>query len=110
MRSAGRAAPGAAGFGSDAERVHNRARVNAVIGDGSHAHHGDWTERLLKAGVPCGPIYTVDRMFDDPQVRHLGMARPAASGLGRDRGGWPAHAVLASPAQRGAARTGAAPG
>ena len=24
----------------------------------------DWTERLLKAGVPCGPIYTVDRMFE----------------------------------------------
>ena len=36
----------------------------------------DWTERLLKAGVPCGPIHTIDRMFDDPQVQHLGMARP----------------------------------
>jgi len=25
--------------------------------------------------VPCGPIYTVDRMFEDPQVKHLGIAR-----------------------------------
>jgi crotonobetainyl-CoA:carnitine CoA-transferase CaiB-like acyl-CoA transferase len=65
------------GFGSDAERVHNRARVNAVIGDAFKCRTtADWTERLLKAGVPCGPIYTVDRMFEDPQVRHLGMARP----------------------------------
>ena len=31
---------------------------------------------LLKAGVPCGPIYAVDEMFKDPQVRHLGMALP----------------------------------
>jgi len=30
---------------------------------------------LLKAGVPCGPIYSVDRMFEDPQVKHLGIAR-----------------------------------
>ena len=26
---------------------------------------------LNKAGVPCGPIYTVDEVFADPQVRLL---------------------------------------
>ncbi len=31
----------------------------------------DWVEALNKAGVPCGPIYSIDRMFDDPQVKHL---------------------------------------
>ena len=36
----------------------------------------DWTERLIKASVPCGPIYSVDHMFEDAQVRHLGIARP----------------------------------
>jgi formyl-CoA transferase len=35
-----------------------------------------WVERLNAAGVPCGPIYGIDQMFDDPQVRHLGVARP----------------------------------
>jgi formyl-CoA transferase len=25
--------------------------------------------------VPCGPIYTVDQVFNDPQVQHLGMAQ-----------------------------------
>jgi crotonobetainyl-CoA:carnitine CoA-transferase CaiB-like acyl-CoA transferase len=65
------------GFGSDPERVQNRARVNAAIGAAFKTRStADWTERLLKAGVPCGPIYTVDHMFEDPQVRHLGMARP----------------------------------
>jgi crotonobetainyl-CoA:carnitine CoA-transferase CaiB-like acyl-CoA transferase len=65
------------GFGSDPERVQNRARVNAAIGAAFKTRTtADWTERLLKAGVPCGPIYTVDHMFADPQVKHLGMARP----------------------------------
>jgi crotonobetainyl-CoA:carnitine CoA-transferase CaiB-like acyl-CoA transferase len=67
----------APGFGSDPERVQNRARVNAAVGAAFKARStADWTERLLKAGVPCGPIYTVDHMFEDPQVRHLGIARP----------------------------------
>lgn len=65
------------GFGSDPERVQNRARVNAAIGAAFKTRTtADWTERLLKAGVPCGPIYTVDHMFEDPQVKHLGIARP----------------------------------
>jgi formyl-CoA transferase len=36
----------------------------------------EWIEALNAAGVPCGPIYTIDQTFADPQVRHLGMARP----------------------------------
>lgn len=65
------------GFGSDPERVQNRALVNAAVGAAFKARStADWTERLLKAGVPCGPIYTVDHMFEDPQVKHLGIARP----------------------------------
>lgn len=36
----------------------------------------EWIELLNQAGVPCGPIYTIDRMFGDPQVQTLGMAQP----------------------------------
>jgi crotonobetainyl-CoA:carnitine CoA-transferase CaiB-like acyl-CoA transferase len=25
--------------------------------------------------VPCGPIYSIDQMFDDAQVKHLGIAQ-----------------------------------
>jgi crotonobetainyl-CoA:carnitine CoA-transferase CaiB-like acyl-CoA transferase len=29
--------------------------------------------------VPCGPINTIDQVFEDPQIRHLGMAQPVRS-------------------------------
>jgi formyl-CoA transferase len=33
--------------------------------------------------VPCGPIYAIDEMFADPQVRHLGVtARVTSPHLG----------------------------
>lgn len=65
------------GFGSDPERVQNRARVNEAVGAAFKTRStAEWNERLLKAGVPCGPIYSVDAMFADAQVKHLGMARP----------------------------------
>ena len=31
-----------------------------------------WT----RPGIPCGPINTIDQVFADPQVEHLGLARP----------------------------------
>ncbi len=62
------------GFGSDPERVANREQVNAAIGAAfARRSTAEWTDRLLKAGVPCGPIHRVDQVFADPQVRHLGM-------------------------------------
>ena len=30
---------------------------------------------MNKAGVPCGPINTIDKVFADPQVQHLGIAQ-----------------------------------
>jgi crotonobetainyl-CoA:carnitine CoA-transferase CaiB-like acyl-CoA transferase len=64
-------------FADDPARVRHRDRVNAAVG-AAFARRGtsEWTARLLKAGVPCGPIHRVDQVFDDPQVRHLGMAWP----------------------------------
>ena len=32
------------------------------------------TRKLEQFGVPAGPIYTMDEVFDDPQVKHLNMA------------------------------------
>ena len=34
-----------------------------------------WVDRLNKAGVPSGPIYSIDQVFADPQVQHLGIAQ-----------------------------------
>jgi crotonobetainyl-CoA:carnitine CoA-transferase CaiB-like acyl-CoA transferase len=35
----------------------------------------EWIELLNDAGVPCGPIYSIDKTFADPQVQHLGIAQ-----------------------------------
>lgn len=60
------------GLANDVERVQNRDRVNGVLGEIFPTRGtAEWIDALNAAGVPCGPIYTVDRMFEDPQVRHL---------------------------------------
>ncbi len=38
-----------------------------------------WVDLLNEVGVPCGPIYNVKQVFDDPQVKHLGIAVPMES-------------------------------
>ena len=35
----------------------------------------NWIERLNKIGVPSGEINTIDKVFSNEQVRHLGIAR-----------------------------------
>jgi formyl-CoA transferase len=35
-----------------------------------------WIDKLNGAGIPCGPIYSIDQVFGDPQVQHLGIAQP----------------------------------
>ncbi|MEM9047924.1 MAG: CoA transferase [Pseudomonadota bacterium] len=37
-----------------------------------------WMEALVAASVPAGPIYRMDAVFSDPQVRHLRMAESVA--------------------------------
>ena len=36
-------------------------------------------ELFNKAGVPCGPVNTIDQAFNDPQVKHLGIAKDVPS-------------------------------
>jgi formyl-CoA transferase len=36
----------------------------------------DWIELLNEAGVPCGPIYSIDQVYADPQVEYLEVAQP----------------------------------
>jgi crotonobetainyl-CoA:carnitine CoA-transferase CaiB-like acyl-CoA transferase len=64
-------------FATVVSRARNRdaliAHLNEIIRQHPNAY---WVELLNKAGVPCGPINTIDQTFDDPQVRHLGIAKP----------------------------------
>jgi len=62
------------GLANDVERVRNRDRVNAVLDEiFPTCTTAQWIDCLNRAGVPCGPIYNVDQMFDDEQVKHLGV-------------------------------------
>jgi crotonobetainyl-CoA:carnitine CoA-transferase CaiB-like acyl-CoA transferase len=36
----------------------------------------EWIELLEANNVPCGPINTIDQVFEDPQVQHRGMRVP----------------------------------
>lgn len=57
-------------------RLVNRDALNAEIESVTRTRStSDWVEALNKAGVPCGPIYSIDQMFDDPQVRHLDLVQ-----------------------------------
>jgi formyl-CoA transferase len=48
-------------------------RISTVTKTNTSAH---WIAALNKAGVPCGPINSIDQTFAEPQVQHLGIARP----------------------------------
>jgi len=64
-------------WSSSRRRFANREALNAAIAEETVKHSSAWwIERLEPAGVPCGPILTVDEVFADPQVEHLGMAQP----------------------------------
>lgn len=54
-------------------RVELNERLSACTRTNTSAH---WIAALNKAGVPCGPINTIDKTFAEPQVEHLGIARP----------------------------------
>ncbi|MEX2033741.1 MAG: CoA transferase, partial [Xanthobacteraceae bacterium] len=50
-------------------RSQNRKALNAEIGTcTANKSSAAWIEIFNKAGVPCGPIYSIDQVFADPQV------------------------------------------
>src|SRR5439155_19288134 len=62
-------------------RAKNRVALNAEIEKALAARStADWIGILTAAEVPCGPIYSIDQMFDDPQVQHIQAAAKVKSG------------------------------
>jgi crotonobetainyl-CoA:carnitine CoA-transferase CaiB-like acyl-CoA transferase len=61
-------------FAKATERRKNRfaleKEIVAVLVTAPTAH---WTKVLDDAGVPCGPVYTYEQLFSDPQVKHREM-------------------------------------
>jgi crotonobetainyl-CoA:carnitine CoA-transferase CaiB-like acyl-CoA transferase len=68
-----------ADFRDQADRAKHRAALNAALNETfGERPSAVWIRILNEARVPCGPIYTVDKVFDDPQVQHLEAAAPVA--------------------------------
>ena len=63
-------------YATPKDRRNHRDELNKLIGEITGTMTSSVVvERLNRAGIPCGPIYTIDQTFADPQVRHLGIAQ-----------------------------------
>jgi crotonobetainyl-CoA:carnitine CoA-transferase CaiB-like acyl-CoA transferase len=64
-------------YATGQNRSKNRDALNAEINRlTAQRPSAEWVERFNEAGVPSGPIYSIDQMFADPQVKHVGIAQP----------------------------------
>jgi crotonobetainyl-CoA:carnitine CoA-transferase CaiB-like acyl-CoA transferase len=73
-------------YATGALRSANRDALNAALDRYTQTRtSAEWVEALNDAGVPTGPIYSVDQAFADPQVKHLGIAQGVAGPDGRRR-------------------------
>ncbi|HEY7386516.1 MAG TPA: CoA transferase [Beijerinckiaceae bacterium] len=67
-------------YATAALRSKNRAALSADINKRLRtADTATWMARFNEAGVPSGPINTIDQVFEDPQVQHLRMAQTVTS-------------------------------
>ena len=70
-------------YASNALRSAHRVELHREIEQVLLTHaRSVWIEKFDKAGVPCGPINTIEELFDDLQAQHLGLAQslPTATG------------------------------
>jgi crotonobetainyl-CoA:carnitine CoA-transferase CaiB-like acyl-CoA transferase len=62
-------------FATMAARYSNRPGLRALLEPiFKNTSTAEWIKRLKANSVPAGPIYKMDQVFADPQVRHLGIA------------------------------------
>src|SRR4051812_5160009 len=61
-------------FSTNSKRVENRAEITALLAPVFKKHTTrEWVSMLEEAGVPNGPINTLEQVFEEPQVIARGM-------------------------------------
>jgi crotonobetainyl-CoA:carnitine CoA-transferase CaiB-like acyl-CoA transferase len=61
-------------FTNNAVRIENRHELKILLEEKlSQQDRKYWTEKLLAAGIPAGPINNIADVFADPQVKHCGL-------------------------------------
>jgi formyl-CoA transferase len=63
-------------FKANGDRYANRNRLHDALNRHLAARpRAHWIALLNETGVPCGPIYRLDELFNDPQVESLGLVQ-----------------------------------
>jgi formyl-CoA transferase len=63
-------------FRNRAARSANYDALNEILKDAFRTRDRDeWLSRLRAQDVPCGPLYDLQEVFDDPQVKFLGLKK-----------------------------------
>ena len=66
-------------FTSQPLRAEHQAALVAILGPKfAERTAAEWIEEMDARGVPCAPINDYPRVFEDPQVAHLGLVHPLA--------------------------------
>ena len=61
-------------YHTNESRTLNRELINGEISTYTIKHPTEyWVKTFADAGVPCGPIYDMQQVFEDPQVKMLNM-------------------------------------
>ncbi len=72
-------------FATNPARIANRAALIEIIEASMRKRTtAQWIATLEQTGVPCGPINTIDQVFDDPQVRARAMTHQMTRTDGTD--------------------------
>jgi formyl-CoA transferase len=67
-------------YATSPARRKNRDKLVGMIEDLTRKNTSAyWIDRLNAEGIPCGPIYTIDQTFADPQVKYSGIAQTVTS-------------------------------
>jgi len=67
-------------FRTRKSRGAHRPQLRALVEEKTRTWESEaLIEALNAVGVPCGPILTIDQVFANPQVRHLGLAQTVES-------------------------------
>jgi crotonobetainyl-CoA:carnitine CoA-transferase CaiB-like acyl-CoA transferase len=62
------------------ERRKHRETLNGLINEiTSKEDTATIVEKMNAGGIPCGPVYDIGQAFNDPQVKHLGIAKKVPS-------------------------------
>ena len=70
-------------FATNEERVIHRDKLVPILACKLASHTSQWwIEQLERVSVPCGPVNTLEQVFNHPQIKHRKMVKQVANQQG----------------------------